>query len=94
MRNGTLNNAVSRRQAHSQTWISARGLRWVLGATLWSVALGLLVVAAIYAPDSTRTNTRLCLEQIANEQHTSLEAFFQNPVQQDALAQAMTVCTR
>lgn len=94
MRNGTLNNAVSRRPAHSQTWISARGLRWALGATLGSVAVGLLVVAAIYAPDSTRANTRLCLEQIANEQHTSLEAFFQNPAQQDALAQAMTVCTR
>ncbi|WGS52481.1 hypothetical protein LFL96_30300 [Paraburkholderia sp. D15] len=98
MRNGAVHHAVAtesaRQPARSPAWISERGLRWALGATIWIVAIGLIVVAALYAPDSTRANTRRCLEQVANEEHTSLDAFFQNPAQQDALAQAMTVCAR
>ncbi|PQV54428.1 hypothetical protein [Paraburkholderia sp. BL21I4N1] len=94
MKTCTAHSATTRPRTQPLSWISESGLRWALGATIWLVAMVLVVVAIIYAPDSTRANTRLCLEQVANEEHTSLEAFFQNPAQQDALAQAVTICSR
>lgn len=94
MKNSAAHNTTAHARMQSPSWISESGLRWVLGATIWLVAMSLVVVAIIYAPDSTRANTRLCLAQVANEEHTSLEAFFQNPTQQDAFAQAVTICSR
>ena len=52
------------------------------------------IVAVVQAPASIRANNENCLRQIANDEHVSLEAFFQNPAQQDAFVQAMTVCSR
>jgi hypothetical protein len=43
---------------------------------------------------SRLVNNKLFPQQVANDEHASLEAFFQNPAEQDALAQAITVCTR
>jgi hypothetical protein len=94
MKSSAAHSATTRPRTQPPSWITENGLRWALGATIWLVAMVIVVVAIIYAPDSTRANTRLCLEQIANEEHTSLEAFFQNPAQQDAFAQAMTICSR
>lgn len=94
MRNSAAQSTATGQHAQSQSWISERGLRWALGAAVSLLAIGLFVVAVICVPDSTRANTRLCLQQIANEEHTSLEAFFQNPAQQDAFVQAMMVCSR
>jgi hypothetical protein len=94
MKSSAAHSTTTHRRTQSPSWITENGLRWALGATIWLVAMVIVVVAIIYAPDSTRANTRLCLEQIANEEHTSLEAFFQNPAQQDAFAQAMTICSR
>jgi hypothetical protein len=44
--------------------------------------------------NGVRSNNMRCLQQVANEEHASLEAFFQNPTEQDALVQAMNVCSR
>jgi hypothetical protein len=51
-------------------------------------------LAVAKASSSVRSNNMRCLQQVANEEHTSLEAFFQNPAEQDALVQAMSVCSR
>lgn len=57
-------------------------------------AFALLLVAVARAPAIVEANNNRCLRQIANDEHTSLEAFFQNPVEQDALAQAIAACSR
>jgi len=52
------------------------------------------VLAVVKAPSSARSNNVRCLEQVANEEHESLKAFFQNPAGQDAMAQATELCSR
>jgi hypothetical protein len=69
-------------------------LRWSVGIAVAVAAVGLVIVALACAPTSIRTNNEACLRQIANEEHTSLEAFFQNPAEQDAFVEAVTVCSR
>ncbi|WP_144142176.1 hypothetical protein [Paraburkholderia sp. BCC1884] len=68
--------------------------RWIVGLLVTLVVVAAFVAAVAYAPASIRANNALCLQQLANEEHTSLEAFFQNPVEQDALVQAVAVCAR
>ncbi|MFM0736023.1 hypothetical protein PQQ51_02100 [Paraburkholderia xenovorans] len=75
-------------------WIQEERLRWVAGLAMTCAAIALFVTAVIVAPASTRANNRLCLEQAANDAHVSLDAFFQNPANQDALVQAITLCSR
>lgn len=74
--------------------ISAEALHWVVAIANMLVILTLFVLAVLKAPSSVRANNARCLQQIANEEHLALEAFFQNPVEQDALAQAEGVCAR
>ena len=74
--------------------ISEVGWQWIVGVTNMLLILALFVLAVVKAPSSVRVNNMRCLQQIANEEHVSLEAFFQNPAQQDALVQAMNVCSR
>ena len=54
----------------------------------------LLLTAVALAPAGIRANNAQCLRQVANDEHVSLEAFFQNPSQQDAFVQAVTLCSR
>jgi hypothetical protein len=73
---------------------SGAGLQWVVGIADMLLILALFVLAVAKAPSSVRSNNMRCLQQVANEEHVSLEAFFQNPAEQDALVQAMNVCSR
>jgi hypothetical protein len=67
---------------------------WSVGIAVTLLLVGLFAAALYFAAPSARANTTLCLQQFANDEHVSLEAFFQNPAQQDAFVQAMTVCSR
>ena len=67
----------------------------------WTIAIGitlaiiaLFAIAAGWVASSVRANNILCLQQVANDEHVSLDAFFQNPAQQDALVEAATLCSR
>jgi hypothetical protein len=77
-----------------RAWKLRDGVRWTVGASVAAVAIALFLMAVALAPASIRANNDLCLQQVANDEHTSLEAFFQNPDQQDAFVQAITVCSR
>lgn len=79
-------------QRHS--WKSGDGVRWTVSISIATVAIALLLTAIACAPASIRANNSLCFQQAANDEHASLEAFFQNPAQQDAFIQAVTVCSR
>jgi hypothetical protein len=85
---------VNRDVAGWRGFVSGEGLQWVVGIANMLLILGLFVLAVAKAPSSVRSNNARCLQQVANEEHVSLEAFFQNPAEQDALVQAMNVCSR
>lgn len=68
--------------------------RWVAGISIAVLIISLFVVAVSCSTSSVRANDKLCLERVANDEHTAMEAFFQNPADQDALVQAITLCAR
>ena len=74
--------------------ISEVGWQWMVGIANMLLILALFVLAVVKAPSSARSNNTRCLQQVSNEEHVSLEAFFQNPMEQDAMVQAMEVCAR
>lgn len=75
--------------------LKAEGKRhWAVGIAVTLLLAALFAAALHFAEPSARANTTLCLQQFANDQHVSLEAFFQNPAQQDVFVEAMTVCSR
>lgn len=67
---------------------------WVSGAAITLSVIALFALAAGLATSSVRANNASCLQQVANDAHVSLEAFFQNPAQQDAFVEAATLCSR
>lgn len=85
---------LSRDASGWKGFVSGAGMPWVVGIANMLLILALFVLAVAKAPSSARSNNMRCLQQVANEEHVSLEAFFQNPAEQDALVQAMNVCSR
>ncbi|CAB3695879.1 hypothetical protein LMG24238_03361 [Paraburkholderia sediminicola] len=67
---------------------------WIFGGVIGIALCVLLGIAIACAPAAVRSNNERCLQALAEEQHVSVEDFFQNPAGQDALAQAVTQCTR
>ncbi|MFL9868634.1 hypothetical protein PQR67_31070 [Paraburkholderia fungorum] len=67
---------------------------WIFGAVLGLALCILLGIAIASAPAAVRSNTERCLQALADEQHVSVEDFFQNPAKQDALALAAEQCAR
>jgi hypothetical protein len=82
------------RVAPSGKRISREALHWVVGIANMLAILALFILAVAKVPSGVRGNNARCLQQVANEEHVALEAFFQNPTEQDAMAQAMAVCAR
>ncbi|MFM0075177.1 hypothetical protein PQQ86_28890 [Paraburkholderia sediminicola] len=67
---------------------------WIFGGVMGVALCVLLGIAIACAPAAVRSNNERCLQALAEEQHVSVEDFFQNPAGQDALALAVTQCTR
>ncbi|MFM0502592.1 hypothetical protein [Paraburkholderia caffeinilytica] len=67
---------------------------WVFGGVIGIALCVLLGIAIACAPAAVRSNNERCLQALAEEQHVSVEDFFQNPAGQDALALAVTQCAR
>jgi hypothetical protein len=74
------------------------GWRWppVRAASVAMAILGLaaLLVALACSVSSNRANNARCLQAFANDEHRSLDAFFQDPALQDSLVQAIDQCSR
>ncbi|MFM0731167.1 hypothetical protein PQQ52_11840 [Paraburkholderia sediminicola] len=88
-RNATARNGAAR--FSGGTRISAN---WMFGAALGLSLCILLGIAIACAPAAVRSNNERCLQALANEQHVSVEDFFQNPAKQDVLALAAEQCAR
>jgi hypothetical protein len=69
-------------------------VNWRFGAVLGLSLCILLGIAIACAPAAVRSNNQRCLQALADEQHVSLEDFFQSPASQDALASAAEQCAR
>ena len=69
-------------------------MQWAIGIAITVMVMALFFVAAAVAPASIQANNNVCLQRTENDEHISLEAFFQNPTQQDAFVQAVTLCSR
>jgi hypothetical protein len=65
-------------------------------ASAASAILGLaaLLVALACSVSSSHANNVRCLQAFANDEHRSLDAFFQDPSLQDSLVQAIDQCSR
>jgi hypothetical protein len=82
-------------EASQRSALAVEGIRhWVVGITITLGVLALFATAVGFATSSVRANTTLCLKQAANDERVSLEAFFQNPAEQDAFVAAITACSR
>ena len=94
MRDAVTQSSAMARSSQERSQISQDGFRWAVGAAIVLVTIALFIAAVIVAPASVRANNTFCFQQVANDEHLSLEAFFQNPTQQDILVQAATLCSR
>jgi hypothetical protein len=71
--------------------------RWAIAVAFAFAIVAMLVFIATSrdgAPPHTHDRAKACLEAAANDEHASLEAFFQNPAGQDALRQASIACSK
>jgi hypothetical protein len=59
--------------------------RWTAGIAIAVAAIALFLMAVASAPASIRANNNLCLRQVANDEHASLEAFFRVPLNKTPL---------
>jgi hypothetical protein len=95
-----MNHLANRRSAaiRNGTRRFAGGTRvsvnWIFGAAIGLSLCILLGIAIACAPAAVRSNNERCLQALADEQHVSVEDFFQNPAKQDVLALAAEQCTR
>lgn len=66
----------------------------VASAAMTILGLPALLIALACSVSSGRANNERCLQAFANDEHRSLEAFFQDPALQDSLVQAIDQCSR
>jgi hypothetical protein len=71
-------------------WSSARAMS--AGFVILGLAAAVVVLSC--SVSSSRANNAQCLQAFANDEHRTLDAFFQDPVLQDSLAQAIDHCSR
>jgi hypothetical protein len=74
------------------------GWRWsparAVSAASAILGIAALLLALVCSVSSSRANNARCLQAFANDEHRSLEAFFQDPAPQDSLVQAIDQCSR
>ncbi|KFX65597.1 hypothetical protein [Paraburkholderia fungorum] len=87
-------SAAARKPSASVSGVTRVQANWIFGAAIGLSLCILLGIAIACAPAAVRSNNERCLEALANEQHVSVEDFFQNPAKQDALALAAEQCAR
>ncbi|CAN7617719.1 hypothetical protein LJR230_004484 [Trinickia sp. LjRoot230] len=74
---------------------SAAAKHWALALFVALAAFALaLVLLARAASVKRHAYDNACVQQMTNDEHASMEAFFQNPSGQDALLQVVVACSK
>jgi hypothetical protein len=94
MRGVAAQSKASQRSSLGRSLISKDAVRWAVGIAIGLAAVALFITVAAFAPARVRANNDRCLRQFADDEHVSLEAFFQNPTRQEAVVGAVTACSR
>ena len=94
MINVSTQSRATLRSLQRQSWRLRVAARWAAGIAIAVAAIALFLTAVAYAPTSIRANNNLCRQQVASDDHATLEAFFQNSSEQDVLVQAITTFSR
>ena len=89
MNNELRRMAVTEKRA-GWRWSSARAM----SAAIVILGLAALLVALTCSVSRSRANNARCLQALANDEHRTLEAFFQDPALRDSLVQAIDHCSR
>ncbi|NPT42550.1 hypothetical protein GNZ12_14785 [Paraburkholderia sp. 1N] len=87
-------NATTRKATGRFSGGTRGSANWIFGAAIGMSLCILLGIAIACAPAAVRSNNEHCLQALADEQHVSVEDFFQNSAGQDALALAAEQCAR
>lgn len=83
---------VERDEDDASLEFDAEAKRWVAGLTLTALLLTVLFVVGLYAAASASGANPACLKRKMNDEHALMEAFFQNPPQNSAVAQGVRAC--
>ena len=72
----------------------AKNGHWINATAFICLVLILLTITALWVAAASRDVNQACFQWTVNEEHALMEASFQNPPEQDALAQAIRACSR
>jgi hypothetical protein len=72
--------------AESKHWINAIAFIWLL--------LTLVMIAGLCVRPASGDVNQACFQRRMSEEHALMEAFFQNPPEQNALTRAIHACSR
>lgn len=72
--------------------IDADTKRWVAGLTLTGLLMTMLLVVELIDSTTARDVNPACFRKEMRDEHTWMDAFFQNPPDRNALAAAMHTC--
>lgn len=84
----------SRQASHRLDAISNDEKSLLLGLVFIGVVLAFAVMAMIWTASRPPLKSKDCSGRIANDEHASLVAFFQDPADQGALLQSIQDCTK
>ena len=94
MNSSSTQSCDSRQPSHRLDAISDDARSLLLGLVFVGIVLAFVVMAMIWTASFPPLKAKDCSGRIANDEHTSMVAVFQDPADQGALLQAIEDCTK
>ncbi|WP_248294995.1 hypothetical protein [Paraburkholderia sp. UYCP14C] len=94
MNSSSTGSCESREASHRLDAMSDNARSLLLGLVFTGVVLAFAVMAMIWTASRPPLKGKDCSGRIANDEHASLVAFFQDPADQGALLQAIEDCAK
>jgi hypothetical protein len=94
MNSSSTQGCESQQASHRLDAISNDAKSLLLGLVFTGIVLAFAVMAMVWTASRPPLNAKDCAGRIANDEHTSFVAFFQDPTDQGALLQAIQDCAK